>query len=307
VLQVSLQLNDGDGSGISHVEWSWDNASWQDYPAGGAIIWSNWSEIDLYVRATDNVGLQSISNLTIDAPANPNAPPEDSTSTEVKSTGGASAGGVATIVLIAMLLAGLAAMGIYLIFRVNEAGEDDDIETESEDGTPQPSVVVENGAQQPSVVAENGTQQPTVEPGVEPIVQPEIGTQPPSIIPSVEPEISTPEASVEIPVNESLDSSIKALTNDLPPQENGVLEPSEVNPETAQLPLTIVPNHEQLPSGGTYDTSTGVTWYILPDGSRWWMQEDGSFSLDQATEPPHETIEPPHETEEKDVISEPTE
>jgi len=44
--------------------------------------------------------------------------------------------------------------------------------------------------------------------------------------------------------------------------------------------LTHVVNHEQLPGGGTYDTSTGVTWYFLEDGTRWWMQEDGSFFLD---------------------------
>ena len=43
--------------------------------------------------------------------------------------------------------------------------------------------------------------------------------------------------------------------------------------------ITHLPNHEGLPAGGEYDTSTGVTWYILPDGNKWWMQDDGSFML----------------------------
>ena len=70
-----------------------------------------------------------------------------------------------------------------------------------------------------------------------------------------------------------------------------VIDDSEKSPTTETLDeieqapiLTHVVNHEQLPSGGTYDTSTGVTWYFLPDGSRWWMQEDGSFLLDMGHE-----------------------
>lgn len=205
VLEVSLQLNDGEGSGISIIEWSWDNASWQTYPSNGAIIWSNWSDVDLYVRVTDNVGLHSISNLTINPPPNPNSPDDNTSSTSVNS-GGASNGGVAIIVLIAMLLASLAAIGLYLMFKVNVPGEDDELENEEED------------------------------------------------------EQKTLETTLDSPENP-------------PTPEN--LEQNELHPV-----LTHVVNHEQLPSGGTYDTTTGVTWYFLPDGSRWWMQEDGSFLLD---------------------------
>ncbi|MBT4059753.1 MAG: hypothetical protein HOE69_05540 [Euryarchaeota archaeon] len=194
VLQVSLDMSDGEGSGIASVEWSWDNLTWQEYPANGAIIWSNWSDIDLYVKATDNVGLTTIDNMTIDPPANPNAPPQDDNSESTKNSGGATSSGVATIVLIAMILAGMAGLGIYLIFRVNAPGEDDEeideVEQDSESDT----------------------------------------------------------------------------------------EPIE------EAPVTSVPNHEGLPIGGEYDTSTGVTWYILPDGNRWWMEEDGSFLLYQSIE-----------------------
>ena len=207
VLEVSLQLNDGDGSGISSIEWAWDNLSWQEYPSNGAIIWSNWSDVDLYVRVTDNVGLQTISNLTIEPPVNPNTPVvDDNTSNTSVNSGGANTGGVAMIVLLALLLAGLAAIGLYLMFKSNVPGEDDEFENEEHDD---------------QNVTEN-----------------EIG-----------------------------DSEKPSTTETL----------SEI--EQAPI-LTHVVNHEQLPSGGTYDTSTGVTWYFLPDGSRWWMQEDGSFLLD---------------------------
>ena len=45
--------------------------------------------------------------------------------------------------------------------------------------------------------------------------------------------------------------------------------------------ITRVTSHQELPPGGSYDSSTGTTWYILPDGSKWWMQEDESFLLYQ--------------------------
>jgi hypothetical protein len=205
VLEVSLQLNDGEGSGISVIEWSWDNLSWQEYPAHGAIIWSNWSDVDLYVKVTDNVGLETISNLTINPPLNPNSP-DDNTSNATVNSGGANTGGVAMIVLFAMLLAGLAAIGLYLMFKANMPGEDDEFENE------------DDGVQTTSVISPDDSDKP-----------------PPT----------------EILVQEEQTST-----------------------------LTYVANHEQLPSGGTYDTSTGVTWYFLNDGSRWWMQEDGSFLLD---------------------------
>jgi subtilase family serine protease len=216
VLEVSLQLNDGEGSGISVIEWSWDNLSWQEYPDNGAIIWSNWSDVDLYVKVTDNVGLETISNLTINPPANPNAP-DDNTSNAAVNSGGANIGGVAMIVLFAMLLAGLAAIGLYLMFKANMPGEDDEFENE-----------------------EDGDQA-------------------------------------------SLETSTENSEN---PPDSEILNQVEQTPA-----LTYVANHEQLPSGGTYDTSTGVTWYFLHDGSRWWMQEDGSFLLDMGPDNNTETVE----------------
>ena len=47
---------------------------------------------------------------------------------------------------------------------------------------------------------------------------------------------------------------------------------------------TYVNNYEWLPEGGTYDSTTGTTWYMLSDGNKWWMQEDGSFVLHQPEE-----------------------
>ena len=41
---------------------------------------------------------------------------------------------------------------------------------------------------------------------------------------------------------------------------------------------TIVSDYSGLPPGGQYDQSTGQTIYILPDGTRWQMMSDGSFT-----------------------------
>ena len=192
VLQLEVGVSDGDGSGISSLEWSWNNESWQDMPSGNTIIWSNWSEIDLYVRATDNVGMQVIANITIDPPANPNLPSSDNSGTDVESSGGPSTMGVAAIVLIALVVAAMLGAGIYLIFRQNSDGEDDEDEDEIEEGS-------------------------------------------------------------DVTIQEPLATQV-----------------------------THVNSHQELPAGGTYDSSTGTTWYVLADGNKWWMQEDQSFVLYQS-------------------------
>jgi hypothetical protein len=199
VLEIDVQVSDGDGSGISSVEWSWNNQTWQVMPAGNTIIWSNWSEIDLYVKATDNVGMVVIENLTIDPPANPNQPTDDNSGSDVESSGGPSTMGVATIILIALVVAAMLGGGLYLIFRGNSAGEDDEEDDEEQQIEPEGESLV--------------------------IQEPALATQ-----------------------------------------------------------VTHVNSHEWLPEGGTYDSTTGTTWYMLPDGNKWWMQEDGSFVLYQSVE-----------------------
>ena len=70
-------------------------------------------------------------------------------------------------------------------------------------------------------------------------------------------------------------------------------EELQIEPESESLVIqepalatqaTHVNSHEWLPEGGTYDSTTGTTWYMLPDGNKWWMQEDGSFVLYQSVE-----------------------
>ena len=76
----------------------------------------------------------------------------------------------------------------------------------------------------------------------------------------------------------------EASDDDMPDEgEDEIEEGSDV---TIQEPLatqvTHVNSHQELPAGGTYDSSTGTTWYVLPDGNKWWMQEDQSFVLYQS-------------------------
>lgn len=51
--------------------------------------------------------------------------------------------------------------------------------------------------------------------------------------------------------------------------------------QTAPPPLaqpTTVSDYTGLQPGGTYDQSTGQTIYVQPDGTRWQMMPDGSFT-----------------------------
>ena len=195
VLEIGIEVNDGSGSGVEEILWSWDNQTWMDMPANGAIIWSNWSDTDLYVKVVDKVGMENIQNLTIAAPPNPNQPTEDEGSEESRGSGGASTQGIAAIILIALLLGGLAAAGLYLVFRGRSIEEEED-EFETDE---------------------------------EPVVE--------------------------------------------------VHEP---------LIVTRVESHEDLPTGGTYDQSTGVTWYFALDGGKWWLEPDGSFHLASEEIPPQD-------------------
>jgi len=230
VLNVAMDFNDGQGSGIANVKWSWDNETWSMMPPGGAIIWSNWSDTDFYLKATDNVGLTTVMNFTIDPPLNPNAQPSGGEGNEAEGTGGPTTQGVAATVLISLLLAGLAAAGIYLAFRGRTLNEEDEDFEEDEDTR-------ENKLVGTEVI--EGTESPQ-----EPISPPLEGTE----------TLTSPDL-------EGTDSTAEPIRVD---------------------------DHEGLPPGGTYDQSTGVIWYLAPDGSRWWQDDDGSFAHDSSGPPPQD-------------------
>ena len=130
--------------------------------------------------------METVQNLTVTPPLNPNTPPENIDEADSKGSGGYSSNDVAAIVLTVIMLALVAAAGLVLMFRARTLEDDEEDEEDEEEE-----------------------------------------------------------------------------------------EEMEMLPEQ-----TKVPDHSGLPPGGQYDQTTGVTWYLCPDGSRWWQDEDGSFLLD---------------------------
>ena len=137
VLHVGVVVDDGEGSGIGSIEWAFDNHTWMEFPQSGAIIWSDWDDLDLYVRVTDGAGANTTVHLNITAPE----PPDSGDSVVDTSTGGGQESGsyvgqVTLWVLIALLLAGIAAAGIYLAFRGRsyEDEDADEVEEEADEG-----------------------------------------------------------------------------------------------------------------------------------------------------------------------------
>lgn len=141
VLHVGVVVDDGEGSGIGSIEWSFDNHTWIDFPPSGAIIWSDWDDLDLYVRVTDGTGSNTTAHLDIVPPSPPVSDDGPSDSSPDGSVSGTSVGEVTMWVLIVLLLAGVAAAGIFLAFR-GRGYDDDDEHDEGEAPAPPPLVAV---------------------------------------------------------------------------------------------------------------------------------------------------------------------
>ena len=141
VLHVGVVVDDGEGSGIGSIQWSFDNHTWIDFPPSGAIIWSDWDDLDLYVRVTDGTGSNTTAHLDIVAPSPPQSDDVPSDSSPDGSVSGTSVGEVTMWVLIVLLLAGVAAAGIFLAFR-GRGYDDDDEHDEGEAPAPPPPVAV---------------------------------------------------------------------------------------------------------------------------------------------------------------------
>jgi subtilase family serine protease len=143
VLHVGVVVDDGEGSGIGSIQWSFDNHTWIDFPPSGAIIWSDWDDLDLYVRVTDGTGSNTTAHLDIVPPSPPQIDDGPSDSSPDESVSGTSVGEVTMWVLFVLLLAGVAAAGIFLAFRGRGYEEDDDEHDEGEAPEPPPAVAVE--------------------------------------------------------------------------------------------------------------------------------------------------------------------
>ena len=133
-LVVALNIDDGDGSGPSMIEWSFDNSTWSDYPEGGLILWDNWNNTHLYIRVTDGANLVTISELEIDIPAEETESVDDSGNNEESTP--QSSGGVSSMLAILVVLAiiALSAFTVILALKLKARRElEEELEDELEE------------------------------------------------------------------------------------------------------------------------------------------------------------------------------
>jgi len=132
-LVVELNVDDGAGSGPSTIEWSSDNATWNEYPDDGLILWNDWNNTHLFVKVTDGANLFAISELEIEIPVEETETTDESENVDDPSS---SSGGVGKMLALLVVLAiiGLSVFTVILAIRLRERSEiGDDVEDESEE------------------------------------------------------------------------------------------------------------------------------------------------------------------------------
>ena len=130
---VELNIDDGAGSGPSTIEWSSDNATWNEYPDDGLILWNDWNNTHLFVKVTDGANLFVISELEIEIPAEETETNNESEDIENPSS---SSGGVSTMLALLVVLAiiGLSVFTVILAIRLRARSEiEDELEGEQEE------------------------------------------------------------------------------------------------------------------------------------------------------------------------------
>jgi len=138
-----LNIDDGGGSGPSTIDWSNDNATWNEYPDDGLILWNDWNNTQLFVRVTDGANLFTISELQIEVPIEETEPFDESGDEEAPSSS-SSGGGVSTMLALLVVLAiiGLSIFTVILAIRLRARSEiDDEIEDENEDSVASEPIV----------------------------------------------------------------------------------------------------------------------------------------------------------------------
>ncbi|MEE2747025.1 MAG: CARDB domain-containing protein [Candidatus Thermoplasmatota archaeon] len=139
-LVVELNIDDGDGSGPSIIQWSADNSTWNDFPADGLILWDDWNNTNLFVQVTDGAGLITLSELAIEIPPEDITPIDNSDNQEESTT--ESNGGVnsmlAIIVVLAIIVLSVFTVILAIKLKARQELESELEEDEGEDVTHSP-------------------------------------------------------------------------------------------------------------------------------------------------------------------------
>ena len=151
-LVVNLNIDDGEGSGPSAIEWSSDNFSWVSYPDGGLILWDDWNNTNLYIRITDGAELYTISSLEIDIPAEEIETADESGNERGSSP--SSGGGISTLlaflvvvaIIVLSVLAAILAIRLRAVSEIEEEEEED--ESIENSGEPTSSEIKDSAQEQ---------------------------------------------------------------------------------------------------------------------------------------------------------------
>ena len=125
--------------------------------------------------------------------------------------------------------------------------------------------MVDQGYAQPSVPAMQDL-------GAVPAMTTPVQAQP-AVIPTIPAVASVEQQAVPSPANPAMPEATPAAVESAPVAP---APPAATAPPPPQ-PAARVADYTGLPSGGSYDQSTGVTLYNAPDGSQWQMLADGGF------------------------------
>jgi hypothetical protein len=101
--------------------------------------------------------------------------------------------------------------------------------------------------------------------------------------PTTQPVVQPVQPSVQQPMQPSAQPAHPVMQQPAEPAMQAPLAVAPAPPVMATAPpppaqpMTVA-SYTGLPPGGSYDQSTGQTVYVQPDGTRWQMMGDGSFT-----------------------------
>jgi len=101
--------------------------------------------------------------------------------------------------------------------------------------------------------------------------------------PTMQPVVQPVQPSVQQPMQPSVQPAHPVMQQPFEPAMQAPIDAAPAPPVMATAPpppaqpMTVA-SYTGLPPGGSYDQSTGQTVYVQPDGTRWQMMGDGSFT-----------------------------
>jgi len=258
LLIIAVEVDDGEGSGPTLVEWSDNNESWSEVMGNGILNWTSWDHLDLFIRVTDGAGNQVFTNLTIEAPSAPLNDESGSSKTNQESVSGRVSPWLAIPIILVLSVA--AVLAVMLRRRIQELSA-------SEFGDELGNSGESYSEMQPSVDAV-GSLDTTMYPEQQLPISTTPSPNPVEIIPSAAESIANVIEPNHLPTLQHIDSALDISASFTAVEGSLLVSPSNTG---------WIPDYTLLPPGGQYETVSDSLAYVGPEGVYWWQQPDGSF------------------------------